>query len=146
MGTRLVLYALRDLHSEDSTRRIGQIILAASDVDSAIFMDQYAYRLVKGADLVTLYASNRDRALRMFSQTAHGAQRVGSGPPTLVLFPGIDYVDASVLDTDWLGHGYYAENKQLIDDIFLILRHRFPAEERNLNRIPQGGWYYYSFK
>jgi esterase/lipase superfamily enzyme len=146
MGTRLVLYALRDLQAERPSFRLGQIIFAASDVDSAIFVKQYANKVVHAADLVTLYASSRDRAIRISSNIIHGARRVGSGPPSIVLHQGIDYVDASAIDTDLLGHGYFAENKQLIDDIFLILRHGFPAVDRNLSRIPDGVLFYYRFR
>jgi len=145
MGTRLVLYALRDLEEGQPLTKLDQIILAASDVDSAIFMDQYAGRIVQTAGLATIYASKRDRAL-LISGPAHGAHRVGSGPPTLVLYDGLDYIDASTIDTDLLGHGYYAENKQLIDDIFLILRHGFPASYRNLSRIGEGPLSYYRFR
>jgi len=145
MGTRLVLYALRDLNAEQPLTKLDQIILAASDVDSAIFMDQYAKRLVQTAGLATLYASKRDGALYL-SGAGHGAHRVGSGPPTFVLYEGLDYIDASIVNTDLLGHGYYAENKQLIDDIFLILRHRFPARDRNLARVLQGPLAYYRFR
>jgi esterase/lipase superfamily enzyme len=146
MGTRLVLYALRDLQNEQPGFRLSQIVFAASDVDSAIFVQQYADKVARTADLVTLYASSRDRAIRISSNVVHGARRLGSGPPSVVLHEGIDYVDASAIDTDLLGHGYYAENKELIDDIFLILRHGLPAKERNLMSVPVGALFYYRLK
>jgi hypothetical protein len=63
-----------------------------------------------------------------------------------MLFPGIDYVDASLVDTDMLGHGYFAENKELLDDIFLIIRHGFGAADRNLNGVSAGALRYYRLR
>ncbi len=60
--------------------------------------------------------------------------------------PGDRLRHASAIDTDLLGHGYFAENKELIDDIFLILRHGFPAPDRNLTRIPDGVLFYYRLR
>lgn len=145
MGTRLVSYAIRDLvdstirNVPDSSKwsRLGQVIFAASDVDSAIFVDQYADKLERGTRHVTLYASSQDRALKISASSfVHGGQpRVGSGPPSIILHDGMDYVDASIVDTDLIGHGYFRENQVLIDDIFYILRHELPASERALKTV-----------
>jgi esterase/lipase superfamily enzyme len=146
MGTRLVAYALRDLGDTLSRLRLGPVVLAASDVDSAIFRDQLAPSVARAGRPVTLYASSRDKALRASADLVHGAPRVGSGPPSVMLFPGIDYVDASLVDTDMLGHGYFAENKELLDDIFLIIRHGFGAADRNLNGVSAGALRYYRLR
>jgi esterase/lipase superfamily enzyme len=146
MGTRLVAYALRDLGDTLSRLRLGPIVFAASDVDSAIFRDQLAPAMARAGRPVTLYASTRDKALRASADFVHGAPRVGSGPPSLMLFPGIDYVDASLVDTDMLGHGYFAENKGLLDDIFLIIRHGFGAADRNLAGVSAGALRYYRLR
>ena len=146
MGTRLVSYALRDLGDTLTRLRLGPIVFAASDVDSAIFRDQLAPAVARAGRPVTLYASSRDKALRASADIVHGAPRVGSGPPSLMLYPGIDYIDASVVDTDMLGHGYFAENKQLLDDLFLIVRHGFGAADRNLTGVTAGGNTYYRFR
>jgi esterase/lipase superfamily enzyme len=146
MGTRLVSYALRDLGSAASAYRIDQVILAAADIDSATFVDQLASPLTRNSHHVTLYASTRDRALKASADLVHRAPRVGGGPPSLIIRDGADYVDASSIDTDLIGHGYFAENKELLDDIFLILRHGFPAEERNLRRLAATAGVYYQLR
>jgi esterase/lipase superfamily enzyme len=142
MGTRLVSYALRDL-DQDPRLPIGPIIFAASDVDSAIFVDQFARSVARSGAPVTLYASSRDRVIRLSAGLVHADRRVGSGPPSLILFPRLDYVDASSVDTDLLGHGYFAENQALVNDLFLTIRHRFPAAMRNLHPVvvPAGTYY-----
>jgi len=146
MGTRVVSYALRDLGDTVRQLRLGAIVLAASDVDSAIFREQLAPVVARAGRPVTLYASSRDKALKASAEVVHGARRVGSGPPSLMLYPGIDYVDASSVDTDMLGHGYFAENKELLDDIFLIVRHGFGAADRNLQRVAAGQVAYFRLK
>lgn len=146
MGTRLVSYALRDLGDSASRFRIDQVIFAAADIDSATFVDQLESPVTRNSRHLTLYASKRDRALKASADVVHRAPRVGAGPPSLVLRSGTDYVDASAVDTDLIGHGYFAENKELLDDIFLILRHGFPAEDRNLRRLAAAGVTYYQLR
>jgi esterase/lipase superfamily enzyme len=146
MGTRLVSYALRDLGDSASGFRIDQVIFAAADIDSATFVDQLASPVTRNSHHLTLYASSRDRALKASADVVHRAPRVGGGPPSLILRSGADYVDASAIDTDLIGHGYFAENKELLDDIFLILRHGFPAEDRNLRRLAATGGAYYQLR
>jgi hypothetical protein len=60
---------------------------------------------------------------------------VDSGPPSLIIGNDVAYVDVSEMDTDPIGHGYFSENKELLDDIFLLLRHRMPAADRSLRRL-----------
>jgi esterase/lipase superfamily enzyme len=146
MGTRLVSYAVRDLQAAGMQLSLGPVIFAASDIDSAVFVDQYARRVQSATRLMTLYASTNDRAIQASDRLVHHAPRVGSGPPTIISLQGIDYIDASAVDTDLIGHGYYAENKVLIDDIFLILRHEFGATDRNLAEIQAGRRSYFRFK
>jgi esterase/lipase superfamily enzyme len=146
MGTRLVSYALRDLGTSAADLRIDQVIFAAADIDSATFVQQLALPVTKNSQLVTLYASSRDRALKASADIVHHAPRVGSGPPSLIIGNGVDYVDASAMDTDLIGHGYFSENKELLDDIFLILRHRMPAADRNLRRLQASTGVYYQLR
>jgi esterase/lipase superfamily enzyme len=146
MGTRLVSYALRDMTFANRTPGLAQIVFAASDIDSATFVQQYAAPVAQRARLVTLYASSKDKAIAASKTIVHGAPRVGSGPPSVILSNPIDYVDASAVDTDLIGHGYFAENMQLINDLFLVLRHGLPAQDRNLEPIPIAGGTYYRLR
>ena len=143
MGTRLVSYALRDLVASSALPRVGPIVLAASDIDSAIFVDQYAQPVAQSGNPVTLYASSRDRVIKLSGDVVHAARRVGAGPPSLILRDGLDYVDASAIDTDLLGHGYFAENQVLVNDLYLIICHRFAAVSRNLEPVGDSAGRYY---
>ena len=146
MGTQLVSEAIRELASERPALKFGPIVLAAADMDSATFVEQLAASVSAGGAPVTLYASSRDRVIQLSSDVVNAARRVGSGPPAVILYPRIDYVDASAIDTDLLGHGYFVENKELIDDLYYIIRHRFGADRRNLRAVPVSGGTYYRVK
>jgi esterase/lipase superfamily enzyme len=148
MGTRLVAYALRDFANEHPRRRFGQVILAASDIDSSVFVNELAPKITTAAVNVTAYASKEDKALKLSSSyLVHAGRRVGSGPPSVVIHDGMDYVDASNVDTDLIGHGYYEENKLVIDDLFYILRHGLPASERWLAPVVlDGARVYFRFR
>ncbi len=146
MGSRVVGLALSEIARERAELSLGPIILAAADVDSAIFIDQQAKPLADLGNPVTLYASRNDRVLKASSALAGSTPRVGSGPPTLVLHPRVDYVDASRTETDLLGHGYFTENKALIDDIYVTLAFGVPAARRNLIERRLNGVVYFEIK
>ena len=145
MGTRLVSYALRDLHYKKPSLKLGQVILAAPDIDFTTFTEQLADPVVKTSTWVTLYASGTDRAIQA-SRALHNAKRVGSGPLPAILRPDMDYIDATGIDTGLLGHGYFAENRALITDIFLLLKHGLPAADRNLLRAATTPGNYFRFR
>lgn len=143
MGTRLVSYAMRDLASERPALRLGAVVFAASDVDSAIFVDQMAASVSRGGHPVTLYASSRDKVIRLSANVVHAARRVGSGPPSIISREGIEYVDASAIDTDLLGHGYFAENVKAVNDLYLVIRYLLSAKDRHLPTVTAGSTTYY---
>jgi hypothetical protein len=49
----------------------------------------------------------------------------------------LDVVDASSVPAGALDHSYYAENKEVIDDIFMLVRRGLRPEQRNLRKYPQ---------
>jgi esterase/lipase superfamily enzyme len=51
---------------------------------------------------------------------------------------GIETIDASQVDTDWLGHSYFAETTQLIHDLVAVVRHNQPPSQRLLRRRTKG--------
>lgn len=134
MGTRLIASAMRDEMSDGITDKYRHIVLAASDIDSMIFMNQLAPKVIAKASFVTMYASSQDKAL-MASSGLQGGARVGSGPPSVISFRPADYVDASTLRTDLLGHGYYRENAKLLNDLYLLLTYESTAINRQLPTV-----------
>ncbi|MGE0699117.1 MAG: alpha/beta hydrolase [Hyphomicrobiaceae bacterium] len=125
LGNRPLIEALRSLQlSGDRAVRakLGQIVLAAPDVDRDLFADITA-KLDLGAGR-TLYASNEDKAL-ILSRQADGVPRAGDVPadgPLIV--KGLDTIDISAASTKALlsaNHNDYAERSHVLKDIQLLI-------------------------
>lgn len=74
------------------------------------------------------------------------ATSLGAG---LVLREGMETVDASLVDTDLVGHSYFAENRSVLSDIFYIIKQGLPASQRaGLRQVPprNGGIPYWTFR
>ncbi|MEL6771487.1 MAG: alpha/beta hydrolase [Bacteroidota bacterium] len=136
MGNRAVTQALREFACEFKAPQFNQVILAAPDVDAEVFQRDIAPAITGAAQQVTLYASADDTALRV-SQALHGAPRAGN---SLVVAPGVTTIDASGLDPSLLGHSYYADLKQLIDDIGALVKQGLEPAARALSRKGDSVW------
>lgn len=139
MGNRGLLRAMQRILSQvQSTSDIsfGQIFLAAPDVDPDLFQGlAAAYRQL--AERTTLYVSAKDQALAT-SGIIHNYPRLGFFPPIAVV-DGIDTVEVSNIDVTLLGHGYFADARDLLQDIHQLLMHNTPPEERFGLRSAQVG-------
>lgn len=107
--------------------RLGHVFLAAADVSRRFFLAEAAAYLT-ACEGVTCYVSSRDRALKS-SGIVHTGDRAGLTPP-LTLLGGIDIIDASETDLTFLGHGYYAEARPVLTDMYSILRGQHRPETR----------------
>lgn len=146
MGSRALVEVVEALSKASLPKNtLKQLIFAAPDVDSGVFQ-QVAKVLSTTCARVTLYASDRDKALKL-SKTIHGFPRAGEAGTGLVIVPGVDTIDASLVDTDFLGHSGFATDAPLMQDIFYIVQHghapnqRFGLDQRS---CPLGT--YWSFK
>jgi esterase/lipase superfamily enzyme len=106
LGARILTQALKDL---SGAVRFNQIVLAAPDIDRDTFVEMA--RAINGtADRITLYASSRDRALKL-SRDAHGYTRAGESGERLTIAYGVDTVDSTAVYTDLfsdvLSHSYF---------------------------------------
>ncbi|HXT21942.1 MAG TPA: alpha/beta hydrolase, partial [Thermoanaerobaculia bacterium] len=130
MGNRGLLRAMQRIVTEvgDATKvPFGQIILAAPDEDQDVFAElSAAYRRL--ARRTTLYVSARDRAVAG-SSLLHDAPRVGFTPPVAVV-EGIDTVEVTNVDVSLLGHGYFAEARDLLHDIQRVVVEDTPPQAR----------------
>jgi hypothetical protein len=72
-----------------------------------------------------------------------GHDRVGDAQHGLFLTNGLDTIDASRIPTDLIGHGYLAESKEVIDDVFQLLVRRQGPEKRRLNQENLGPFIYW---
>src|SRR5918993_2555065 len=104
MGNRALTRSLAALLTEkpDFRSKVKEIILAAPDIDLETFKRETAAALVGSGCPITLYASSSDLALRM-SMEINGYPRLGAAGPGLVVMPGLETVDATGVDTSFLG-------------------------------------------
>ena len=100
-----------------SVTKLANVVLAAPDVDADTFRG-LAAAIRKTAGSMTLYASARDKALQV-SRTVNGAPRAGE---PIIISPGLDSIDASEIDTDFLQHGYFSDARSMLEDLFGVFR------------------------
>ncbi len=145
MGNRALTDALKELRQREETTHFNQVILTAPDIDADIFTKQIAPAISKVSERITLYTSSEDKALAMSRKIRGRYARAGESGPGIVVVEGIDTVDASGVRTDSLGHGYFADNALLINDIFILFRHGFSPNQRNLRSHEKNDLMYWEF-
>jgi esterase/lipase superfamily enzyme len=145
MGNRALLRVMDRIAAtaaERAQKPFNQLILAAPDVDQDTFTRlSVAYRDV--AERTTLYVCSQDKAVEA-SHWLHDFPRAGLTPPVMVV-PGIDTITVSNLDLTGLAHGYVAEARDVLQDIYRLLREGSPPEKRfGLRRevTSEGGQYW----
>lgn len=135
MGNRALTDTLVSLQQEKFFKgfAFNQIILAAPDIDAQVFVEYIAPKITRSSKRITLYTSAGDVALTASKKLRGGMiSRLGLSGSRIVVFDGIDTVDASNIDTDFMGHGYFAETAPLINDLYLLIRHNHSPAQRNL--------------
>ena len=122
------------------------IVLTAPDIDADIFKRDIAPKLISIPSRITLYASSNDKALSL-SKLINGYPRTGDSGEGLVILDGIETIDAANVDTNLLGHWYYAESRLVLSDIFYLFKYGKTADERfGLNPIDTQEVRYWEFK
>lgn len=148
MGNRALTGAVKELVQEnpDIRNRFREIILAAPDIDAEIFKRDIAPFIVSATPTVTLYASSNDKAL-IASKQVHGYARAGDSGGGLVIVTGVDTIDSTNAETDFVGHAYYASSKSIIADIFSLIHLRKRPDQRpGLKPVNQQAGRYWEFK
>lgn len=146
MGNRALTRALEQLAAvmaDPEAPSFSEVILTAPDIDADVFR-QGASAFRRAARRVTLYASERDRAL-LASHKVHGYPRAGDGGRNIVVVPGIDTIDASALETDFLGHSFFGSNDSVISDLFYVLRGHAPKSRSRLRPRESRAGSYWAF-
>jgi esterase/lipase superfamily enzyme len=130
MGNRLVVETIAALAIPINSHgaRIRQIVFAAPDIDASTFKD-LATAFHGKAERFTLYASSEDKAIKA-SKLIHKYPRAGDSGLGLVVVDSVDTVDTAALDTSFVGHSYYGDNRSVLTDIFELIRRGSPPEER----------------
>ena len=117
--------------------RIREVILAAPDIDADVFRQQLLPALGAVPNPLTLYASSEDSALRA-SKAIHGYARAGESGPGLVVANGVETIDASGVDTGFVRHAYFAEQRSALSDMYYLMQKHTRAAERFGLRAVEG--------
>ena len=144
MGNRVVVGALSNISDAARLRPLDQLVLAAADVDRAIFKQNFAALKLR-ANAITLYASSVDRAMVASKKVRDDYERAGdTAPPDgpLVL-PDMDTIDVSAVGNEFLGlnHDTWASSLLVMEDIASLIDKgtRPPGERTHILRgVPEG--------
>jgi len=144
MGSRVVANALTQPQRVKAGQAIvDQLVLAAPDIFARRFKERFLNELPVLASRVTLYVSDKDRALIISERIRKGEPRAGQVAGGLLQASAgvnrFDAIDASGLETDFLGHSYYANNNSMLSDIYCLLKGT-PPQERPLLVLAGAGW------
>jgi esterase/lipase superfamily enzyme len=138
MGNRIVAQALRArVDKGKDTKRLRELLLAAPDINADLFRTVIAPKLAAmQGTRTTVYAASSDLALRA-SKAMHGFKRVGETVGGVLVFPGLETIDASsgALVTRGYGHSYLMDNPSVLKDIQSIIQQRISARERGLPEV-----------
>lgn len=113
--------------------RIGEVIMAAPDIDRDVFTE-IADVVAKAGKGATLFVADNDRALLASRTLALGQPRAGEVPAQgPVVVKGIDTIDISQAGTDALlsfNHATYADSSHLLTDLRLLLKNAVRPPDR----------------
>ena len=140
MGNRVMLLGLAD--NPRPAVPFGQVVFVAADIYVDVFVPKWRKLLAAGSLPATSYTSGRDWALGV-SHFLHRADRIGFVQGTPYLADGVDTVDATAVDTSFIGHGYFSSERSLLTDLGLLLRKGLSPRDRGLHAGPGGK--YWSF-
>ena len=129
MGNQGLLQAMNGAITKATISGIqfGQIFLAAPDVDVVLFR-KLASIYPKLSERTTLYVSSKDIVVAG-SSWLRNEPRVGYTPP-ITIVKGIDTVESKNFDIDNLGHGYFAEAAEILNDMHSLILHNDPPKRR----------------
>lgn len=131
MGNFLVLEALNGCGPNLKELAIGEMMMAAPDLDSSHYLS--IARKLSGAFGMTMYASAADRALAVAKRIAGNVPRAGDVPlegPLIV--QGVDSIDVTAIGVEMLGlgHSVFATKRSILNDVGLLLQGLRPPHNR----------------
>lgn len=138
MGNRIALDALSRLDERNPALadKVRTVVLASPDVDSGMFDRDAAALLAKG-HVITVYASQRDRALAT-SNNVHSYRRTGNLNCSISVVaialasgercypqtgaPGLSVVDTTEVRSDAVGHSDFIDSAAASADLCRVVR------------------------
>ncbi len=164
-GTGVILSALRDLrliYLDDvkggrTDLRLGNVILAAPDIDLQVAQQRFRPDDVRVIhNRMTMYVTPEDKALGLAEFLFNSLTRLGSTQSEDLTeeqiealrsdLLGIDVIDVKVKDKGSHGHSYWLSNPAVLSDVILVLRDDLEAGAANgrpLLRADSGLWEIY---
>jgi len=122
-------------------------VLAAPDIDKKVFNDTLLPRLRDIGKRRTLYANDKDKALRISRTIRMDMERIGEAGDRIYICDGLDTIDASNVASEGNHHSYMFECKELLADLSLILNEgRAPDLRLGLREIPKAPLKYWLFR
>ncbi len=130
MGSWLTMEALREsaiAGRRDLDGKLGNVMLAAPDIDLGVFRQQVAKI---DASHVSVFVSRDDRALSLSSRIAGDRPRLGAMDPSnakdaaAIDALGVRVYDISMLSSGWVGHDTYANAPDAVRQIGATLTRR----------------------
>ncbi|SDR40398.1 Esterase/lipase superfamily enzyme [Rhizobiales bacterium GAS113] len=143
MGNLLVLDSLASNSKLAHPVTIGELIMAAPDVDSSQF-PLLAANVKSIAAGMTVYASSADKALAISKTLAGGIPRAGDvGPDGPIVVANVDSIDATAVGEEMFGinHDVFAAKRSLIVDIKALLdtgHHPPTSRTPEIHPVPYG--------
>nr|WP_252393738.1 alpha/beta hydrolase [Candidatus Rhodoblastus alkanivorans] len=143
MGTWLTMEALNEAAlsgSPDLHGKLGNVMLAAPDIDLSVFRQQLE---PLDPSHFSVYVSKNDRALQL-SASLQGDRRLGSLDPgsdhdrELIQNLGVGVYDISSLSTNFIGHDVYADAPQVVRQIGARIEKPRPADANVQSVIDAG--------
>ena len=152
MGSRALTRAFMELADELPPNQLAvfsELILAAPDIDADVFRNDIAPVLVAAGSPITLYASANDLAM-LASKEFGGAPRAGDTRTGVLIFTGVETIDATKADTNlfWgVGHAYVADSPQMLHDLHdLVVAKLRAAKRQDLESVTTEQGAYWRFK
>jgi esterase/lipase superfamily enzyme len=148
MGNRALAKAYIYLISErpELKKVFREVILIAPDIDSDLFKRDIAPALAASSNRTTLYSSSRDSALRASSKF-QDYPRAGDSGNNLLLFQGIETIDATNVNTALIRHSDVGDYSSVIADIYHLIRDgKKPGERSGLKSMTAASGQYWKFK
>lgn len=147
MGSRGLTRAVADLLAAQPqlAQKITELILSAPDIDAAVFKHDIAPKLAGARNPVTLYASSQDLALAA-SKAVHGYPRAGDSGAGMLIVAGVETIDATGVDTSFMKHAYFADQRSALSDMFYLIRNQARADQRFLDPVDTVAGRYWTFK
>lgn len=131
MGTYCLVKALKKLNSKDEI--LDSLALASPDIPKAAFISDYLSYVKSTFSRIALYASSKDKALKV-SKRINRDVRLGQSGKHISVIDGVETIDVSRADFGLfkMNHSSATENTSSMKDLrdFMVLKQ--PAKERLL--------------